>query len=86
MGHHRTISAATLNLRARASFPAAAPLAPANTAQSVALQPVAASRRDVRLTLGGRADWAYRPLVAPKWTRYGFWDEDGIEFTPTRVL
>ena len=37
------------------------------------------------------------PLVAPqkpyysarpavKWTRYGYWDELGIVFTPTRVL
>ena len=86
MGHHRTISAATLNLRARASFPAAAPLAPAITQGAVARQQAPLPCWYGPLTLGGRADCFYRTLVAPKWCRYGWWSEDGAELTVTRIL
>ena len=76
----------TPTLRDRARFPAAAPLTAANPAQSVALQPMAIEGWNGPLTLAGRADRFYRPLVAVKWTRYGWWSADGWELTVTRIL
>lgn len=92
MGHHRRALAAgaiitagaTLNLRAEARFPAAPPLSAADTPQPVALLPVATPRRDGPLAFRGST----RRMgdAAAKWCRYGFFSEDGLVFTPTRVL
>ena len=74
---HRSVSALSLTLRAEARFPASPPLAsqafaPTGTAQSMARQQETLARRNGPLTLGGRADRFYRPLVAPKHCRWGY--------------
>jgi hypothetical protein len=60
--------------------------APAATAQPLEAKPSPLPRRYGPLTLGGRADRYYRPLVAPKWCRYGHWSPDGEELTVTRIM
>ena len=45
---------------------------------ATAAYPAQASPFKAIPTFGGRA--------IPRWTRYGYWDEDGMTFTPTRVL
>ena len=88
--HHHT-KPLTPTLRAVARIPLAPPLAAAQAtaagaAQSLALQPVGTPRRAGPLTLGGRADRFYRPMVAPKWCRWGYFNEAGNELTVTRIM
>lgn len=58
--------------RGSRAWAASAPVAPP------LLQQGARAWESKAATWGGRA--------IPKWTRYGYWDEEGLVFIPTRVL